>query len=482
MMKINFKELLHPDGKDLQTSVELTQTIIKAILAGRLAPSMKLPPVNEMGQMVGLNRLTVLKSMTELEIEGWVTKKERSGIYINKNLPVINPDGLKNVFRTKQPLPKLAKNQITPLKQNFFRFSFNDGYPDHRLFPVREMARIYSTTLKDHHDKSSILYYDVFGHQQLREALSRYINNSRGIRNAPDNIIITRGSTMGIYLTTKVLCNRGESVAMTAPGYYLARETFESEGLEVLSVEVDQHGLCTDHLESLLKRYQVKMIYVTPHHHYPTTVTLSAQRRMELLKLAETYNFYILEDDYDFEFQYDRRPILPVASIDQLQRVIYVGGFSKSLSPSIRIGYLVANPQIIFEAGKWRKLIDRQGDTIQELVFSTLLNSGLIEKTIRKALKTYLNRRNYAFSMLQERLSTLLEPQFCEGGLSFWTRFKCSSAAIKKFISRAYEAEIFIVAPEKFNTPGHNFTRMGFASMDELEMKAAIEKLSKLIE
>lgn len=478
-MKITLADIIDLDKNEIKSSIDLTQTLIRIISNGYLAPGSKLPSINEIASQTTLNRLTVLKSMDELEIEGWVVKKERSGIYISECLPIDNYSQLQKSIKSLQNLPSLAPNSLSILKQNFSRLSFNDGYPDYRLFPNAEMARAYSTAFKDNNNKESILYYDVYGQKILREAISNYIHKTRHIKNKADNIMVTRGSTMGIYLSIKCICTSGDKVAMSIPGYYLAKEAFINENIEVLEINVDKDGLDIDELKQELKKNKIKMIYVTPHHHYPTTVTMSAEKRMELLNLAEEHNFYILEDDYDFEFQYDRRPILPIASIDQLRRVIYIGGYSKSLSPAIRLGYIVANEDFIKEAGKWRKIIDRQGDSIQELAFSKLLNSGLIERTIRKSHKIYQKRRDFTYKLIIENLTPVFEPQFCFGGLALWTKINMTKTHLDKFLHSIDGTDFYLNSPYKYTTRNGFYTRLGFASMTTKECEESINLIKK---
>jgi len=473
-MSIAFEEIIGKDVDAINTTAALSQRIIQVITSGLLAPGSKLPGVNQMAKIVGLNRLTVLKAMDELEIEGWVRKKPRSGTYVSENLPVNMPREIGLLQKKKKPLPVLTPAEISSNPQNFFRLSFNDGYPDYRLFPVKEVARAFSTAFKDNHDKPSLLYYDVYGQQVLRASLANYIYQTRNIKCSAEQLIVTRGSTLGIYLVAKGVCVRRDTVAMAEPGYRSARQAFVNEGLRVLSIQVDEQGLDTEHLKQVLKREKIKLLYVTPHHQYPTTVTLSAERRMELLKLAEQHNFYLLEDDYDFDFQYDRRPILPIASIDQLHRVIYIGGFSKALSPAIRLGYVLAGAPIIQEMGKWRRVIDRQGDSIQELAFAKLINDGVIEKAIRKAIKVYKERRDFTYSIFQQELSEVISLHACNGGLAFWAKFHRNPDEVEHIIRRAYSKELFIIPPARLLGRPGQYTRMGFASMDIDEIGEAV--------
>lgn len=480
-MEFKLLESLGTGDSTVKGATDLSRLLIGFIVKGLIGPGHKLPSVNKMSAAVKLNRLTVLKAMDELYIEGWVEKRERSGIFVSPSLPVEHFEKWNLENQNSKAIPDLPDNTLTQHVQNYFPLNFNDGYPDIRLFPVLEMARAYSTTLKDHMQHQSLSYYDVYGHTELRSTLSQYLHHSRGISNSLDNLMVTRGSTMGIYLAAKVVCRPGDTVAMGYPGYYMARELFVNEGLDVLGIEVDENGLRTDVLEDQLKRHRIKLLYITPHHNHPTTIRMNAERRLELLRLATKYGFYILEDDYDFEFQYDRRPILPIASIDKLQQVIYVGGFSKSLSPSMRLGFMMAHPRLIVEAGKWRKLIDRQGDSTQEVAFEKLLRNGVIDSTIRKAVRVYKERRDFAFEFLKSELHPYFKPEQCNGGLAFWTQVNIDKGAVPVLISRLAEKKVHLNSPLRFNIDDCNYTRLGFASMTQDEFARAASILRDTI-
>ncbi len=216
-MQIAFSEIIGADPQSIDSASALTQRMITAITKGRLAPGTRLPSVNKIAKTVQLNRLTVLRAMDELDIEGWVVKKPRSGIFVSDNLPVDMPQGIGQLEGNRHSLPPLTKPDIIDSSQNFFQLSLNDGYPDHRLFPVQEVARAYSTAFKDHADKTALLYYDVYGQEQLRGALATYVHQTRNIRCTAENTMVTRGSTLGIYLVAKTVCQRGETIAMEIP-------------------------------------------------------------------------------------------------------------------------------------------------------------------------------------------------------------------------------------------------------------------------
>ena len=257
-------------------------------------------------------------------------------------------------------------------------------------------------------------------------------------------------------------------------------------GAHLLTVPVDQHGLDVDTLEHFCQQQNngraIRMVYVTPHHHYPTTVTLRADRRIRLLQLAEQYGFAILEDDYDYDFHYLSRPILPLASADRQGMVVYVGSLTKSVAPAFRIGYVVAPTALIDELARLRRIIDRQGDPMLEFAIGQLFKTGELKRHFRKALRTYHTRRDYFCELLQRELPDAIQFTRPDGGMAVWATFD-SAIDMELLVARASREGLFLASGVSHNPPGQrlNGTRLGFASSTEEELAQSVSTLKKLL-
>ncbi len=233
----------------------------------------------------------------------------------------------------------------------------------------------------------------------------------------------------------------------------------------------------------ICRRKKIRALYLTSHHHYPTTVTLCASRRMKLLHLAEQYKFIIIEDDYDYEFHYESSPILPLASADRNGMVVYIGSFSKTITPGIRMGYVAAPPNLILELAKLRMLVDAQGEAVMEQVIAELLNEGEIRRHMKKALKVYRERRDYMCSMLKEELGDTVEFTIPQGGLAIWTRYD-KHISVPELSKQLFKKEI-ILSPGRLHDDSAgrklNSTRMGFGWMNLREAEKAINVLRDTI-
>lgn len=285
---------------------------------------------------------------------------------------------------------------------------------------------------------------------------------------------------MGIYLAAQLLLGPSDFIAVGSSNYGPADETFKHSGAQLIRIPVDDFGMDVDHLEQILSQKTIKAVYIVPHHHFPTTVTMIMGRRLKLLDLAKTHRFAIIEDDYDFDFHYDNKPYLPLAGIDPNDSVLYIGSLTKTFAPALRIGFLIGPSKFIEAAAALRQLIDKQGDTLLEEAFASLIANGDLERHFRKSLKIYKQRRDLFCEIIHSDFSSEIEYKTPEGGLAVWSVFdeninleKLSQSAEKRGLcigdGSFYRNEVF----------DPNGLRLGFASLNESEMQQAFEILKK---
>src|SRR6185436_19385596 len=230
------------------------------------------------------------------------------------------------------------------------------------------------------------------------------------------DVLVTRGSQMALELIARCLLVPGDVVAVEDPGYRAAWQAFGGHGAQLLPV--DAGGLDVDALDALVRTTRVRAVYTTPHHQYPTTVTLSAGRRLALLELARTRGIAVVEDDYTHEFHYDGRPVLPLASSDPAGSVIYVGTLAKILAPGLRLGYMVAPPDLLARAAAERFSLDIQGDHVLEQAIAELFDDGEVQRHARRARRLYEARRDFMVARLRKRLGSALTVDPPSGGIA----------------------------------------------------------------
>lgn len=466
--------------------LQLANQFILLIREGKLLPGTKLVGSRTLADLLKVHRKTIVACYEELLLQGWVESIPKKGTFVNKNLPLIQKIALVDVTKTskKQNSGFSFYENENLLKKNAEKregvMYINDGTSDTRLTPTEEIARIYRKIASKKNIYTSLDYNSTKGNIKLREVLAVYLNNSRGLKITKENILITRGSQMGMWLSSQLLLKENDIVVVGETNYSSADITFQYQKAQIKRVSVDEHGLVIDQVEKLCEKQPIKAVYVTSHHHHPTTVTLSAERRIHLLNLARKYNFAIIEDDYDYDFNYNHAPILPLASHDTSGNVIYIGSVCKTVAPVFRVGYLVASEDFVNEAAKLRGYIDRQGDALLELTFTEFIKSGDLDRHIRKLMKIYLQRRDLFCKLLKEELGYYFQFNIPKGGMAIWVYLnkEYSWYEVSKE-ARKYQLEIGEWQRYDLANKKHNAIRIGFASYNEEEIKLLVNKLKQ---
>ncbi|MDZ4142274.1 MAG: PLP-dependent aminotransferase family protein [Methylotenera sp.] len=460
--------------------VQIAQKIIEDIQSGRFTPGLALPGTRDLANKINVNRKTVIQAYDELIAQGWLTSENKRGTFVSRRKLAINHDHKR---QTLTPLltSYASHKEVTPIlsKRQMHDFiNFNEGLPDVRLIPFEMLSRAMRHALIISVRNSKSTYGDPKGAMILREAILQMLNMERGLHAKIDNICIVRGSQMGIFLTARVFIQPGDYVAVEQLTNPLAREAFSSCGANILSVAHDNEGLDVNHLAQLCSQHKVRAIYVTPNHQMPTTVTMSYNRRLQLLALAAQYDFLIIEDDSDHEFNFTDKNTLPLASMQKSKQVIYIGSISKVLATGLRVGYIVAPAQVIDKCARQIALIDRQGDQITELAVAELLHIGEIKKHILRTLKIYGERRAFISALLHQELSGFVHFKQPDNGLAIWLEIH-SAIDMITLIKDAEFGKISFTAGSSFSTDHHQIQaiRLGYANLNHDEIYLGINRL-----
>ncbi len=485
-----YKTLIPLDKEqDIPLYLQITHGLRRQIQAGIIHPGTKLPGTRVLAELLAVHRKTVVHAIDELEAQGWVEVKAYRGVFVVEQLPQVKhrPLAVKRLAsdgpRQRVGFEFKPRPFLGPAREITQPLAFTDGYPDVRLAPINELATAYARTLRNTPPRELLNYHDARGPERLRKVLAREFNRNRGLSLGADNIMITRGSQMAIYLAAQVLLRPGDTVIVGETSYLSANLCFQTLGATLLRIPVDDHGLCVEEIAAICKKgKKIKALYVTSHHHHPTTVSLSPERRLRLLDLASEYGFAIIEDDYSYDFHYNNSPILPLASADRGGMVVYIGSFSKATAPAFRVGYIMAPTEVVEELVNFRRFVDRQGDTILELSIADLLENGTIQRFRKKALRQYRQRRDLFSELLRSELGEWVSFREPEGGMAAWVRFD-PKFALAKVADLADQEGLYLSNGLHHNPPGQelNATRMGFAATDEEEMREGVAILRKLL-
>ncbi len=466
--------------------LQIAHSLKQEIHRGRLHPGDALPGYRLLGEQMGVSRNTVAEAYHELQAEGWIVSTPGLGSFVAPNPPSrlpgrfvpeqVQPEGPAMGFDlaagSDEESPKGAPGLL----------KVASGLPDPRLLPGAELARAYRRALVLNRQQNLELE-DPQGHPMLRQSLARMLVEARGITASPENILVTRGSQMALFLAGQALLSAGGAVAVEGLGHPGVWEAFARAGARCLPVPVDAEGMRVGALAQLAESERLRAVFVTPLRQYPTLVALSAERRAHLMALAKAYRFAVIENDQDSEFLFEGRPRAPLAAEDPAGVVIHVGTLSKIFSPNLRLGYVHGPAPLIARMRALRQSLDRQGDMVLERAFAELLDDGDIHRHLNRMQHTYRIRRDVLCRALKRTLGEELQFQVPEGGLALWAQV-AEGIDVDRWAARALEHGVAFQPGRRFAFDGGpvQALRIGFSNYPEsdleevaLRMRASLE-------
>lgn len=442
----------------------------QAINSGQLKFGERLPSSRLLAGDLGVSRVTVEAAYTQLETEGYLTRKVGGGTFVaievNHNAPI-------QQNRTAAKLSKRGEAILAsggcfdPLKPH----AFEAGSPDLRAFPLVTWQAL-SHRLLRRTGRGLLGYGDAAGYQPLREAIAHYLNQSRGVRCDAEQVIVVSSSQQALQLTASLLLDVGDTVWLEEPGYLGARNAYASQGAKLVPVPVDADGMDARQAQGK----SPKLIYLTPSHQYPTGASLSLSRRVELLDFAQRFDSWIVEDDYDSEFHYDGRPLPSMQGLDRHGRVIYVGTFSKVLFPSLRLGYMVLPPGLVDAFTLARTVQDGHSAQWTQAVTAAFIEEGHFASHLRHMRQLYHSRRDLLLSEIEKRLDGWLQPLPATGGLKLAAWLPKGKEA--KFTRAA--ARLGVVTPGlsgQYLETAKDGWLLGFAALSNEEIRTGVAAL-----
>ncbi|WP_174296985.1 PLP-dependent aminotransferase family protein [Sphingomonas bacterium] len=461
--------------------LQIVHAVIHEIERGRLPPGAFLPSSRALAALLGVNRKTVVLAYEDLIAQGWLDAQGTRGTVVSEGFaqgrrpvvpPVVDPV-CEPVYRFRAPPGRpLALADAAGMK-------LDEGAPDGRLFPPDILARAYRAAVRRASRENRMQYRDPRGLPRLREAVAAMLRGERGLAVKTDEVCITRGSQNGIYLAARTLLRPGDAVIVEELTYEPAVAVMHDLGATVVPVPLDAHGIDVEAVERACRTDRVRAVFLTPHHQFPTTVSLRPERRLRLLSLARQFGFAVIEDDYDHEFHFESQPLLPLASYAP-DRVIYVGSLSKLLLPALRIGYIVAPRPVIDAVAHAVSLTDGMGNTLTEDAAAELMVEGELRRHARRATQVYATRREAFAAKLTARFGGDIAYDVPQGGLAFWLRFT-DPAMLDRIEGHVAQHGLRLASSASFAvTPAApRGLRLGFASLSDAEADRALAALAR---
>jgi GntR family transcriptional regulator/MocR family aminotransferase len=474
---------------------QLYEELRRLILSGKLQPGGRLPSTRGLAKSLGISRATVTQSYEQLLSEGYLQAVTGSGTFVCDCLPddllsTSLPDG--NTPMPAQPLVQLSSYGNNLLKTDYLvplsnaessnqnLISFRYGAPALDEIPLKQWRQLLSRHCRVTNREMFDYTNDTRGYLPLREAIARYLVQSRAVQCEADQVIIVSGSQQAIELVTRILIERGDKVALENPSYLDAQRIFLSNGAKLLPVPVDASGIIVERLLDY-STATIKLIYVTPSHQFPTGAVMSLSRRVELLAWATQTGAMIIEDDYDSEFRYTGRPIPALQGLDQ-GKVIYVGTFSKVLFPALRIGYLVVPKSLVSVVAHAKRLTDRQSPMLEQQVLTDFINEGDLERHIRRMRKLYDHRRQVLIQALRENLGDRVTILGENAGIHLMVRLH-SNLSDEDVITSAAQLGVELVTAQRYYLEGNGTSEfvLGYSNLSEEKIQEGVYRLAQAL-
>lgn len=458
--------------------LRIAEGVRSAIRKGQVNPGESLPSSRVLAECLSTHRQTIMAAMEELAAEGWITAQSRRRYRICETLP--------NQFfepRLTKEIPvgdrkwRLVRGQNIDFPPALPEkgFSFKSGMPDLRIFPVSELRSCLADVLA-RSSKKFLNYDQPEGQIELLDPLRVYLRRVRAVSGR--QILVTNGSQEAIYLLGQLLIAPGDKVGVEEKGYRPAWEALRAAGAELVPIPIDEEGIDPDALHTLVKRHRLRLVYSTPLHQYPTTVTLPVSRRIRIYELLSQFGVPFLEDDYDHEFHYRCQPLAPLAASDPEGLILYVSTFSKVLFPSARLGFMAVPASIAKPLASLKRISTRQNDGILQAAVGRWMKEDGFERHLRRMRRRYEERRNALVESLEAAKAEGYPVNWKtpDGGMALWLDVGQDSDALSR---RAQKLGVYVTAESQYHLKpsASRFLRLGFANQTPEEIRGGIKRL-----
>lgn len=470
---------------------QVYSAIKEAILSGEMPAGTLLPATRELVQVLHISRTTILNAYAELTAEGYVTGRVGSGTYVNGHIPgqMLQNSSLlawktgASAHADRNPSERVAAPSLRPASRPPIKAAPESIFCD---FQCRHLSRddfpfrVWYQLIAKHGPADFNQIPAPEGSVTLREAIAAHLLASRGVLCDVEQIMIVSGTQQCLDLAARLIVSPGDTVAIEEAHYSGAREAFQAAGARLQSVPLDREGICVKELANSSKRVRVKLVYVTPSHQMPTGATMSMIRRTQVIDWAERNDAYIVEDDYDGEYRYDGFSLPSIQGLSRGERVIYVGSFSRSISPTIRIGYLVAPPALIEKFRGVKRFAGGDSPLLIQEALAEFIGEGHFERYLRRARARNYRRRGVLLDAFAEHFGDSVEILGGDSGVHVLTRFvENESLDLSLLISRAFAGGVGVypISPYLIRPSRRREILLGYGALREDVIKKGIRVL-----
>lgn len=437
------------------------------IKSGKIEQGTKLPSIRVLSKYLELSKITIENAYQQLEIEGYIESRARSGMYVLQL-----EDNLKNIIKEEKE-DSYKEDELIE-----FEFDFNHSRIDADNFNFKIWRKLMLQTIQEK-NKYILQYGEQQGELGLRKEIVGYLRSSRGVHCNAGDIIISAGTQNSVELLCRLVNNKEKTIAFENPGWQYARMMLERGMFKINPISLDKNGL---NIEEVIES-DAKFVFVTPSHQFPTGVVMPINRRQKLINWAKENDKYIVEDDYDSEFRYSGRPIPAMQSMAK-EHVIYMGTFSKSLAPSLRISYIMLPKKLMLKYQKYKYLHEQAVSRIDQLTLELFIKEGYWERHIRKMRRIYSKKHEIVVKILKENLNENFYVNDGKAGLHILLEVK------KEFLVNRIEELTTCKGIKIYSASKHwsdtkdikkNFYLIGFGSLSEKKLEDGCKRLSEIL-
>lgn len=457
-------------GDDRSLVTQIHDQLRDAIADGRLPIGSRLAPSRALAAELQVSRSTVTDAYERLTAEGYVEGRRGGGtVVVGGTLPrSARPEPPHSEVAPTLDAATIGRYGPSPVA----RYDLTAGRVDWRLFPSDDWRRCVLHALRARAQDVGH-YGDPVGSLRLRRAIAQWVAQTRGIATTPDQVVATQGTSQTIDLLGRVLLRPGDVAAVEEPGYPPVTSVLRSQGIEVVGVPVDEDGLVVDALPS-----EARLVHVTPSHHYPLGSVLSLERRLALVHWAHQHQAVVVEDDYDSDLRYVRRPVEPLYHLDSAGRVVYGGTFSKVLSPSLRMAFAVVPPSLVAAMIAMRQALDGGPPAMLDGALAQFIDEGYLARHLRRSRRTYAARHQTAMRELQRLAPPQARVIPTQTGLHI-TLLIPDAPGDDILVERAAEQDLIFSSLRRTYqfSEGHPGIIVGFGAIATADVPTAIERL-----
>lgn len=474
---------------------QLYERLRTQILSGQLDTGARLPSTRALASQLGVSRNTTALAYDMLLSEGYIESRVGDGARVARTQPeqAMRAPHLRPRTRDEAPatppgvLGRRGKTLLgAPHSGTLYgaqtgheRRTFIGGEPDVASFPFETWARLLTKHAR-HSLPSVALYQSAHGYLPLREAIAAHIGVTRGVRCSPEQVIITSGSQGALDLVARTLLDPGDGAWVEDPGYLGARGALLAAGAQLTPVPVDREGLHVAAGRALAP--DARLAVITPSHQFPTGVTMSLNRRLALLSWAREARAWIVEDDYDSEYRYSGRPLEALQGIDRAGITLYIGTFSKTLFPALRLGYLVAPPALVEGLVATRRFVDVHLPPLEQMALADFITEGHYARRLRRTRLLYLQRRDALYQALTETLGAKMEVDLPDAGMHLvaWLSDSLRAGDVANRAAAVGLSIMPIIGSEERPLPREGLL-FGFAGAPPDELREGVRLLAKAL-